>query len=597
MTASAPVAASSRPRLHDGPHEQPVHPMTSGPLRRMVRLVHPRSTRFLAGVLFGALAAGSSIALMGTAGWLLARAAEHPPVTALSVAVVATRAFGVTRGVSRYLERLISHDAALRALADVRSRVYERLARTEAVRRFRSADLVSRLVNDVDSTQDLLVRGLTPPLVAAVAGALTVVVCTVVFLPGGVALAVGLVLAAVAVPTLAAAAGHRAGQREAKARADLTTSLVDAVHGAPDLVAYGAMDGALRRVEEADAELTRIAAREARVLGVTSGALTLLTGVTVWAVLMLGVAGVEGQSLTGVSLALLVLTALAAFEIATPLPAVTTRLSGIRASASRLFETLDVQPNVAEPAPADAQRLTSGPHELVIRDLAVRYTPTSPWALRQVDLRVAPQEHVALVGPSGAGKSTLANVLLRFRDPDRGRVLLGDVPLDSCTVEEWRRAVVGVDQDPHIFTSTLRANLTLAAPDADDAALWDVLEQVRLAQDVRDMPDGLGTHVGELGHTLSGGMRQRLAVARALLTRPTLLVLDEPTAHVDPDTRDALMTDVRSAANTYSLLVITHDMTQARQLDRVCVLEDGVVTHQGPPEDVLPVLGASGTRG
>ncbi|WP_255430007.1 thiol reductant ABC exporter subunit CydC [Streptomonospora sp. PA3] len=557
----------------------------------MIALARPRSARFLLGVLLGALATGSGVALLSVAAWLIARAAEHPPITALSVAVVATRALGISRGVTRYLERLVTHDAAFHTLADVRVRVYRRLARTEPVRRFRSGDLVSRLVSDTDATQDLLVRGLTPPLAAVLTGGAAVLFCTSVLAPGGLLLGAGLVLAGLAVPLAAAALGRRPGRRQAAARGELSTALVDTLYGAPDLVAYGAMERAVQRVHDADAELTRIARRDAAVLGFGAGATSLITGLTVWGALLLGVAAVDGGSLSAVSLAVLVLTVLAAFEIVAPLPAVAARLGAIRAGGERLFGVLDTPPSIAPPADP-ARRLpapgAAGAPEsgLRVRSLCVRYAPDEPWALKGVDIDVPPGRTVAVVGPSGAGKSTLAAVLLRFRDPDTGTVRLDGADITACPAEEVRGAITGVPQDPHIFASTVRENLRLAAPEADDDRLWEALERARLAEEVRAMPGGLGTEVGSHGMRLSGGMRQRLALARALLAAPRTLVLDEPTAHLDPDTRDAVVADLLAAAEGYSTLLITHDLAGLDRVDDIYVVAEGEVVEHGTHEEL-----------
>lgn len=558
---------------------------SADPLLRMLALARPRGTRFALGVLLGAVATGSGVALLGVAAWLLATAAQHPPITALSVAVVATRALGVSRGVARYLERLVTHDAAFRTLADVRVRVYERLARTEPVRRFRSGDLVSRLVNDTDATQDLLIRGLAPPLVSVVVGGTVVLFLTAVHAPGGLLLAAGLLLAGLAVPLAAAALGRGPGRRQAAARGELSTALVDTLHGAPDLVAYGAMDRQVARVEAADAELTRIARRDAALLGTGAGATALITGLTVWGALLLGVAAVQEGTLGSISLAVLVLTTLAAFEVVAPLPAVAARLGAIRASGERLFGVLDTPPSIAPPATERA--LDPDGMEVRVRGLRVRYGPGEPWALDGVDLDIPAGHTVAVLGPSGAGKSTLAAVLLRFRDADAGSVELGGADITDHPADEVRRFVTGVPQDPHVFASTLRENLRLARPEAAEEELWRALRRARLAEEVERMPRGLDTEVGSHGARLSGGMRQRLALARALLAAPRVLVLDEPTAHLDPDTRDAVVEDLLSAASGYSTLLITHDLAGLDRVDGIYVLAEGRVLQHGTHAELL----------
>ncbi|QUX28428.1 thiol reductant ABC exporter subunit CydC [Nocardiopsis akebiae] len=554
------------------------------PLLRMTALARPRGGRFALGVLLGAAATGAAVALLGVAAWMLATAADHPPITALGVAVVATRALGVGRGVARYLERLVTHDAAFRTLAEVRVRVYERLARTEPFGRFRSGDLVSRLVNDTEATLDLLVRGLTPPLVSVVTGGATVLVLTALYVPGGLLLAAGLLLAGLAVPLAAAALGREPGRRQARARGELSTTLVDTLHGAPDLVAYGAMDQQVARVYAADEELTRLARRDSAILGLGAGASALITGLTVWGALFLGVAAVAGGTLDAVSLAVLVLVTLAAFEIVAPLPAVAARLGAIRASGARLFGVLDTPPAVAAPT-----RTGLDPHgdaTVRVRDLRVRYGPGEPWALDGVDLEIPAGWTVAVIGPSGAGKSTLASVLLRFRDPDGGLVEIGGEDVTSYPADEVRGVVSGVPQDPHVFASTLRENLRLARPGAEDEELWEALRRARLADEVTAMPEGLDTRVGTHGLGLSGGMVQRLALARALLAAPRVLVLDEPTAHLDPDTRDAVVEDLLAAAEGYSTLLVTHDLTGLDRVDRIYVVRDGRVIQQGTHEEL-----------
>lgn len=539
------------------------------PLVRMVGLARPRGARFALGVLAGAFATTAAVALLAAAAWLIATAATHPPLTALSVAIVATRALGVTRGVARYAERLVTHDAALRTLSDVRVRVYARLASTEPIRRFRSGDLVTRLVGDTDATQDLLVRGLTPPLAALVAGAGVVTLSTVVFVPGGIVLAAGLLLGGLAVPLVAAAAGRGPGRRRAAATSALSTALVDALHGAPDLVAYGAMPAAVARIEQADADLAGVARRDAGLLGLGAGASALVAGLTLWGTLLLGVAAVG--DLGTVSLAVLVLTALAAFEIVAPLPAAAARLGAVRASGARLFDVLDTPPAV--------QVRAAGPGApdpgLHVRDLRVRHAPTEPWALDGLDLDVAPGRRVAVVGPSGSGKSTLADVLLRFCDPEGGTVSLDGVDLTSLEPYDVRATISGVPQDPHVFAGTVAANLRLARPGATDADLRDVLERVGMGSTTLD------EEVGAHGARLSGGMRQRLALARALLADPRILVLDEPTTHLDPKTRDAVLDDLLAATAGRSMILVTHDLAGLDRLDEVVVIRNGRVVQRG----------------
>jgi ATP-binding cassette, subfamily C, bacterial CydC len=359
------------------------------------------------------------------------------------------------------------------------------------------------------------------------------------------------------------------------------------VHGAADLHVHGAADRALARAEATDAALTRAARRDAGLLGLGAGASTLVAGLTVAGVLLVGVAAVDAGTLGAVPLAVLALTALAAFEVVAPLPAVAARLGSLRASAARLFDVLDTPPAVGSP---DGRHVgvPVGPVGLRVRDLHVRYDADGPEALAGLDLDLPPGRRVALVGPSGAGKSTLAAVLFRFRDPDAGSVALTtaeggvevEVDLRALDVDTARTVIGGVPQDPHVFAGTLRANLLLARPDATDAELGAVLDRVRLTAALAPA-GGLDAEVGVHGERLSGGMRQRLALARALLADPQVLVLDEPTAHLDPATRDAVLDDLLAATAGRTVLLITHDRARLDDLDAVVELAGGRTSGEG----------------
>ena len=312
-------------------------------------------------------------------------------------------------------------------------------------------------------------------------------------------------------------------------------------------------------------------------LGAGAGAGALVAGLTLWGTLLLGVAAVHEERLGAVGLAVLVLTALAAFEVVTPLPAAAARLGAVRAAGARLFGVLDTPAAVRarrEGAPA-APALPDGDAHLRVRGLRVRYGDGEPWALDGLDLDLAPGRRVAVTGPSGAGKSTLAAVLFRFRDPDAGTVTLGGVDVTALDPDETRRVVSGVPQDPHVFSATVRDNLRYGRPGATDDELWDVLRRVRLADAVAALPEGLATEVGTHGARLSGGMHRRLALARALLADPAVLVLDEPTAHLDPDTRDAVLDDVLAATAGHTVLMITHDPARLDRFDEVVTLDGG----------------------
>jgi thiol reductant ABC exporter CydC subunit len=550
-------------------------------------VARPLRARLLASVLAGAAATGCGVALLAVSGFLLARASQHPGIVAISVAVVAVRGLSAGRAVFRYTERLTSHDVAFRVLAEIRTAVYrgvERLA-PAGLAAFRSGDLLARLISDVDATQDLFLRGIGPPLAAALAGGGAVAACLLILAPAGGVLALGLLTAGLAVPALAVAVSRRAARLTAPTRGELGAALTGILTGSADLLAFGAQDDALAAAAAVDGRLTGLERRSAVAAGTGTGLLALVTGLTVWGVLLLGVAATSGGTLGRVPLAVVTLTALAAFETVTVMPAAALQLGAARAAARRLAAVWDAPSPVTEPAAPLA--LPAGPVHLRLRDVRVRYTAGGPLALDGLDLDLAPGRRVGLVGPVGAGKSTVAAVLLRFCEPSGGTVTMNGAGLAAYRADDVRTVIGGCPQDSHIFAGTIRDNLRLARPGATDAELAAAAARARLLPWIRGLPQGWDTQVGAHGAAMSGGERQRLILARALLADPAVLILDEPTAHLDSDARAALTADLLSVTAGRTTLLITHDLAGLELLDEIVVLDGGRVVQRGTHEQLV----------
>lgn len=547
--------------------------------------------RLLLALLLGSLALSSAVGLMAVSGWLISRASEQPPVLYLMVAVTATRAFGIGRAVFRYAERLVSHDAVLRMLAELRVSVYRSLERIApaGLRRTRRGDLLSRLVADVDALQDYWLRWLLPACTAVVVGAGAVGFTAWLLPEAGAVLAAGLLLAGVGVPLVSGACARHAERRLAPARADLATGITDLLGGTAELTVAGALPARLARTREADGVLTRIAARAATATALGGGLGALVAGLTVVAAALVALPAVADGRLAGVELAVVVLTPLAAFEAVTGLPLAVQYRQRVKRSAERVFEVLDAPVPVREPAvPAEAP---ASPFPLEVRGLSARYAGAGHDALDSFDLTVEAGRRIAVVGRSGSGKTTLAQVLLRFLDARTGTYRIGGVDASALDGDMVRRFVGLCAQDAHVFDSSIRENLRLARPGATDAELRDALGRARLLDWALALPDGLDTLVGEHGARLSGGQRQRLALARALLADFPVLVLDEPAEHLDLPTADALTADLLAATQGRTTVLITHRLEGLDAVDEVVVLEEGSVVQRGPYNGLAAVDG------
>ncbi|MFD7468477.1 thiol reductant ABC exporter subunit CydD [Streptomyces tendae] len=597
-----PAAAEASPRSpapgsFDEPGAGAAQPVESaaqargGVLSRVRAMSSARRGRLTLALLLSSLALGSAVGLMATSGYLISRASEQPPVLYLMVAVTATRAFGIGRAVFRYAERLVSHDAVLRMLADTRVAVYRRLERLApaGLHRSRRGDLLSRLVADVDALQDYWLRWLLPA-----GSALFVSVAAVGFtawlLPeAGAVLAAGLLAAGVGVPLVTAAVARRAERRLAPARGVLATRVTDLLTGTAELTVAGALPGRAAEARQADGTLTRIASRAATATALGDGLTALVSGLTVAGAALVGAQAVADGRLAGVAVAVVVLTPLAAFEAVLGLPLAVQYRQRVRRSAERVYEVLDAPEPVREPElPRQAP---ASPFPVVLKGLAARHAGQDRDALAGLDLTLAEGRRVAVVGPSGSGKTTLAQVLLRFLDPDAGSYTLAGVDAHALAGDDVRRLVGLCAQDAHLFDSSVRENLLLARKDATEAELRDALARARLLEWADSLPDGLDTLVGEHGARLSGGQRQRLALARALLADFPVLVLDEPAEHLDLPTADALTADLLAATEGRTSLLITHRLAGLGAVDEVIVLDRGRVVQRGTYAELAAVPG------
>ncbi|WP_413471398.1 thiol reductant ABC exporter subunit CydD [Streptomyces sp. MB09-02B] len=550
-------------------------------LSRVRRMAGPRRGRLALALLLGSLALGSAVGLMATSGWLISRASQQPPVLYLMVAVTATRAFGIGRAVFRYTERLVSHDAVLRMLADTRVTVYRRLERLApaGLRTIRRGDLLSRLVADVDALQDYWVRWLLPAGAAVTVSAASVGFTAWLLPEAGAALAVGLLAAGAGVPLVTGAVARRAEYRLAPARGVLATRVADLLTGTAELAVAGALPARTAEARRADRELTRIASRAATATALGDGLTALVSGLTVAATALFGAHAVVDGRLSGVAMAVVVLTPLAAFEAVLGMPLAVQFRQRVRRSAERVYEVLDTPGPVREPE-VSAEAPVS-PFPLRLEGLGARYAGQDRNALTALDLTLEEGRRIAVVGVSGAGKTTLAQVLLRFLDAREGTYTLGGVDASTLDGDAVRRLVGLCAQDAHLFDSSVRENLLLARKDAGEGEVRDALARARLLDWADELPDGLDTLIGEHGARLSGGQRQRLALARALLADFPVLVLDEPAEHLDLPTADALTADLLAATEGRTTLLITHRLAGLDAVDEVVVLAEGRVVQRG----------------
>ena len=510
--------------------------LKSDPLIQALPLLRPRVPRLLLAVLCGVLSLGSALALAGVSAWLITRAWQMPPILDLSVAVVAVRALGISRGVLHYCERLASHDTALRAAGSARRQIYRRLADgpIEVTARLHEGELVGRVGSDVDDLSDVLVRAVLPICVAAVLGVGAVTVIALIAPMAGALLALCLLVAGVLAPWLSArsAAAEERLSRVHHSGRDVAAML--ALEHAAELRVSGTLADVIAESARRQQDWSHAQDRAARPAALAAAVPTAAMGVSV---LGAAIAGIGIASATSpMTLAILMLLPLSSFEAATALPAAATQLTRSRIAARRLLDLTRAPKAVAHQA-----HRSSGEHTL-----AARATAGFSADGRRVDLDVElpPGTRMLLTGPSGAGKTTVLLTLAGLIPPRSGTVLLGGQPLASYGELELRSTVAFFAEDAHIFDTTVRDNLLVVRGDCSDQELIDAVDAVGLGPWLRALPDGLGTVLTGGAGALSAGQRRRMLLARVVLCRAPVLLLDEPTEHLDAGDADTVLREL-----------------------------------------------------
>ena len=541
------------------------------PLLSVLALWRRQGWRLGVGVAVSLLALLCGLALLGVSGLRLAGAS----VGVLLVSAWSLRALGAGRVALRYVERLLTHGATFRALADLRVWFFRRLAASAAGGLgFRhTGDALSRLVGDVEALDGLYLRLLLPlsavllilPGLALLLGrldpVLAVLVCTL------------FALASLLLPWRAARRSAAAGARLTGAASGLRVAALDLVSGLREIRAFGAGAPALARVQGRESEL--IAAQAALVRhGAIAGAVAFLCGQAAILLLLAAALGLGFARLGAMASVLCLFLLLAVFDTASGLVRAGVLAGHMAHAASRVLEAGggSVERVVAGPAAPAAV-----PDGLALRFEGVRFRwqPDRAAVFDALSLEIPAGSRIALLGASGSGKSTLASLMLRVATPQAGRVTLGGVDLARISEAAVRARFAWVGQDSHLFDDSIRNNLLLGRPDADDAALWAALEQAQIAGLVRSLPGGLECWLGESATRVSGGQARRLALARALLSEAPILILDEPCAGLDADTERQFLLTLNEAAAGRSVILIVHRLLGVERLDRIWRLQDG----------------------
>ena len=538
-------------------------------------------------VLLGVLTVGSNVGLMGTSAYLLSAAALHPELGALQVAIVGVRFFGIARGIFRYVERLTSHNTTFRLLSRLRTWFYRALEPLAPARlmQVRSGDLLARIVTDIETLENFYVRVVAPPLVAVLVTAGMTLFFDRYYVGLGWVYLIFTIVIGAGVPLFSWIFSRRAGAELVVERARLQSRLVDGIQGLADITVFDRGNDYLEQLIK-DGEACGQAQRQLAAISGFSNALnTGLANLGMLVTLAIAIPLVGAGKLPGVMLAVLTLSVLAGFEAVMPLPQAAQTLSSSLQSARRLFELVDAEPAVRDHVPAHRGQIRN--MTLQFSDLDFVYPDSMDLVLGGINFSLPQGKRLAIVGPSGAGKTSLVYLLMRFWDYSQGRILLDGLDLHEYPQEQTRQLFSVISQRTYFFNDTVRQNLLLARPTASDTELHKAAQRAQIHDFILGLPKGYETIIGEQGMRLSGGERQRLGIARALLKNSPILLLDEPTANLDPATERLLLDSLLRLTRGQSLLLITHRLVGLEHMDEILVLDHGCVIERGTQDALL----------
>ncbi len=552
---------------------------------RLLKLVLPFKWQILLAVMLGFLTVGSSVGLMGTAAFIIAAAALHPALGSLMVPITGVRFFGISRGVFRYAERITSHNTTFKLLARLRVWFYEKLEPLAPARlaRYRRGDLMSRIVSDIETLDHFYVNVLAPPLVAILIAA--AMYALLGYFDNRIALMFLLfyTITGVLSPLIANVSGRQLGKKLVEIRSNLHSAIIDGIQGLADLTVYQQLNHHKENIRNLNKELTDVQLRLSWINALHNGLGVLLANLGMVATLVVAIPLAEKSQFDGVFLAVIAMATLSSFEATLALPQAFLFLEKIKQSARRLFEIIDAEPEITPPA-------SPSPHPqhyaIEISNLTFGYEPDKP-VLNNLSVSIPQGQRIAIVGPSGAGKSTIVNLLMRFWDYQQGSIRLGGHEIKDFHPEDIKRYFAVVSQDTYLFNTTIEANLRLARPDATEEQILEALRQAQLYDFVMSLPQGLQTYVGEYGMAISGGERQRLAIARALLKDAPILILDEATANLDAITERQILSAIETLMHGRTTLMITHRLVGMDKMHRIYVIKNGQVIEQGSHSELL----------
>lgn len=556
-------------------------------LMRLIEFLRPFAGEICLSILVGIATIGSGIGMLGTSAYLITFAALHPSIAELQVAIVGVRFFGISRSGFRYLERLVSHSVNLKVLANIRGWFYRKIEplAPAGLQEYHSGDLLDRVMADIETLQDFYVRVVSPFIVAVV---VTIGLSLVL---GGYAVILGWILFAgmflngFVLPAIFMLVSRSNSAEMLVNRSVMSRYMLEYFQGLEDLQASVAHHQWMQKIQTSSDQFSSSQQKSGIITGFNDALILLVSGGTALAILAEAIPLVVNGWISGISLAVVVMLTMAGFEAANPLPLAAQNLMASLAAARRLFEVADGKPvnlEIKQTIP-----INTDIYRVEFKNVEFSYPNSSETVLKEINLHLEKGKKVALIGPSGAGKTTLIELLLGFWEPQKGELVFSSKDREFRNPLQQGDVFGVIAQNSYLFSESLRNNLLMAKPSATDIELIKVLNQVGLQNWFTSLPQGLDTWLGERGQQMSGGERQRLAVARTLICNSPFVILDEPTSHLDTGTARSMIKNAFSLLTGKGILLATHQMDLLDEMDMIHFIKDGKIIESGTKVELL----------
>ncbi|HMN12017.1 MAG TPA: thiol reductant ABC exporter subunit CydC [Bellilinea sp.] len=553
---------------------------------KLLALLRPYARRVAGAVILSTATVASSIGLLGLSAYLIAHAALHPSIAELQTTIVGVRVFGISRGIFRYLERLVSHDVNFKLVSKLRVHIFDVLEPlTPAVLGQRqSSDFFNRIVRDVDSLDHFYVRVISPMWTAIFITAGMSIFLGLTYAETWLPFLIGMLASGFFLPIFAYWIGSVLSPKISERHNAMAGIAVTALQGMPELLVYNGSERVKCEWAREQRSLSAVQRRTVLLSATIDGLNNLIMTLTMTAVLAVGIMQISRGVFDAVNLPILVVLVLASFEAVLPLGQAAQFLSASKEAGNRLINLEGLTPAVTFGGNSEKASTSA---IIKIENLTFRYPDSDKDAIQDIDLEILEGEKVAIIGPSGSGKTTIGRLLLRYWDPSKGYIQLSDVNLNELPELVLRRSIAIVPQNPYIFSNSLRQNLIFGEGNFSDSELVQKLVLVGLHTWYTKLPRGLDTWLGEHGSMMSGGERQRLCIARTLLREAKVNIFDEPTANLDPENARSIRDLLHSRFHGTTQIWITHDFSGLERMDRIVVLENGVIQEMGSPDSLI----------